>query len=67
MPLDDTIRDRVIFLAGKAAGVDCPNCEFRSRDVELDIVRLTDTSCPECGTTVLTEDQKSQLRQAGKL
>lgn len=67
VPLDDTIRDRVIFLGGKAAGVDCPTCDFRSRDVDLDTVRLTDISCPECGRTILTEGQKSQLRQAGKL
>lgn len=67
MPLDDTIRDRVIFLAGKVTGVDCPNCEFRSRDVELDAITITNTTCPECNTTILTEDQKSQLRQAGKL
>ena len=67
MPLDETIRDRVIFLAGKAAGVDCPNCEYRSRDVELDAVRLTNTTCPECGMTILTEDQNAQLQQAGKL
>ncbi|MFC6764197.1 hypothetical protein [Natrinema soli] len=65
--MDETIRDRVIFLAGKAAGVDCSNCEFRSRDVELDAVRLTNTTCPECGMTILTEDQNAQLRQDGKL
>lgn len=67
MSLDDTIRERVIFLGGKAAGVKCPQCEFRSRDVELDAVRLTATTCPDCGATVLTEDDQAQLRQADKL
>ena len=67
MPFDDAIRDRVILLAGKVAGIDCPNCECKTRDVELDAVNFTTISCPECNTTVLTEDQQSQLRQAGKL
>jgi len=57
----------MIFLGGKAAGVDCPNCDFRSRDIELDPVGITNVTCPECDATILTEDQKAQLRQAGKL
>lgn len=61
------VSDRVIILGGMVAGVDCPNCEFRSRDIELDAQRITSVSCPECDATILTEDQKSQLRQAGKL
>lgn len=67
MPLDESIRDRVIFLAGKVGGVDCPNCEFKGRNVDLDAVTITNITCPECGTTILTEDQKLQLRQADKL
>lgn len=65
--MDDNIRDRVILFAGQVAGVDCPDCDFRSRDVELDTIKLTSTTCPECGATILTEEQKAQLRQAGKL
>lgn len=67
MPLDDNVRDRVILLAGKVAGVDCPNCGFRSCDVEPDAVEFTNTTCPECDATILTEEQKLQLQQAGKL
>lgn len=67
MTLDDTVRARVIWLGGKAAGVDCPDCEYRSRDVELDTHTLEAISCPDCGTTILTESQRGQLRQAGKL
>lgn len=67
MSLDDTIRERVVFLGGKAAGVECPNCQYRGRDVDLDVHTFTNVTCPECGATVLTEDEKAQLRQADKL
>lgn len=67
MALDESVRNRVIFLGGKVAGLDCPNCQFESRNLELNTYTLTNVVCPYCGTTILTKDQKSQLRQAGKL
>lgn len=67
VPLDDEVRERVIFLGGIVAGVDCPECSFRSRDIELDVHSLTSIDCPECSTTILTEEQRAQLRKAGKL
>lgn len=67
MALDDDIRERVILLGGIVAGVDCPKCQFRSREIELKAHSLAGVSCPECGATILTEDQKAQLRKAGKL
>lgn len=67
MALDDGIRERVILLGGIVAGVDCPECQFRSREIELKAHSLAGVSCPECGATILTEDQKAQLRKAGKL
>lgn len=66
-PLDDAIRNRMIFLGGKVAGVDCPACEFSSREFELDAHTLSSVTCPDCGATILSENQKSQLRQTGKL
>lgn len=66
MPLDDSIRDRVLFLGGKAAGVSCPNCQFTTREVDLDAHSLSDVTCPECGTTILSKEQQAQLRQADK-
>lgn len=65
--LDDGIRDNVILVGGKVAGIDCPDCQYSSRDADLDAHSLAAVTCPDCGATVLTEDQKSQLRQAGKL
>lgn len=65
--LDDSIRDRVIQFGGQVVGVDCPGCEFESRDFDLDAHRITDVACPNCGETILTEDEKSELRRAGKL
>lgn len=67
MPLDDSIRDRVVFFGGKVAGVDCPNCQFHSREIELDAHVLRNIVCPDCGATILTEDEMSQLRQGDKL
>lgn len=67
VPLDGNTRERVIFLAGKVAGVDCNDCSFQSRDVSLDAHTMDPVSCPDCGATILTAEQKSQLRQAGKL
>lgn len=67
MSLDADVRDRVILLGGRVAGVDCPNCQFRSRDIELEAHSITNVTCPHCNATILTEDQKSQFRQAGKL
>lgn len=65
--MDDSIRDRVILVGGIVAGVDCPDCEFESREIALDEYSISEVVCPDCGATILTEDQKSQLRQAGKL
>lgn len=65
--MDDSIRDRVVFLGGKAAGVDCPDCKLKTTDIDLNASEITDVPCPECGTTILSEDEKSELRQAGKL
>ena len=66
MPLGDSVRDRLILLGGKVAGVDCPNCPFGSRDLELDPISFTSVSCPECGATILTEEEKGELRRADK-
>lgn len=67
MSLDDTIRERVLFVGGKATGVTCPECSFDSRDVELPAHTFTEVTCPECDATILTEAQKSELRRASKL
>lgn len=67
MPLDDVLRERVVFFGGKVGGVDCPDCEFRSRDVDLSPHDIRDVNCPECGATILTEEQLFQLRESGKL
>lgn len=66
MTLDDSVRDRLILVGGKVAGVDCPNCPFKSRDLELDPLSFIPVSCPECGTTIITEEEKSELRRAHK-
>lgn len=65
--LDEGIRDRVILMGGKVSGVDCPHCELRSRDVDLNDGTVRDVSCPNCSETVLSADEMSQLRQADKL
>lgn len=65
--LDDDIRNGLILLGGKVAGVDCPDCEFKSREMDIAAHTVTNVSCPDCGTTILTEEQKSELRRAGKL
>lgn len=67
MTLDNSIRERVVFLGGKVSDVDCPNCAYTGRESDLDAHRFTNVTCPDCGTTILTEAQKSTLRQAGKL
>lgn len=67
MALDDTIRERVVLLGGKVSGVECPNCEYSGRESDLDAHRFTSVTCPDCGSTILTEAQKSTLRQAEKL
>jgi len=67
MSLDDGIRERVVLVGGRVAGVNCPACQFRSRDIMPDPFASTTLSCPECGTTILTEDQKRQLQRAHKL
>lgn len=64
---DDDFRDRVIVLGGKVAGVDCPECEFDGRDVEIDSHTAAAVHCPNCGTTLLTADQKTRLRRNNKL
>lgn len=66
MAIDPSVRDRVVFLGGKAAGIDCPECDLRSREVDIDGHSLTGVTCPECGATVLTEEQKAQLRRGDK-
>lgn len=67
MPLEDTTRENVLFVGGKAAGVTCPECDFESREVGLEPHTFSAVTCPECGATILTEAQKSALRQAHKL
>lgn len=67
VPLDDSIRENVLFVGGKVTGVNCPECAFESRDVGIDAHKLTDFTCPDCNATILTEEQKSDLRQANKL
>lgn len=67
MTLDSTIRERVVFIGGKVGGVDCPNCQFRGDDVALDAYMTSSVTCPDCGTTILTEEQRAELRQAHKL
>lgn len=67
MPPDDGIRDRVVLTGGVVAGVDCPDCEVGSREIDVDDYTTTDVTCPESDATVLTGDQKSPLRRAGKL
>ncbi|GGL68466.1 hypothetical protein [Halocalculus aciditolerans] len=63
----DGIRERVVFLGGKAVGVDCPHCSFAGRDAPLDPGVFDAVTCPECGGVVLTEAEKAELRRAGKL
>ncbi|WP_336037796.1 hypothetical protein [Halobacterium yunchengense] len=67
MPLDDVLRERVVFFGGKATGVECPDCEFRSRDIDLSPHNVRDVTCPDCGATILTESQMSDLRKSVKL
>lgn len=67
MPLSDSVRDWVVFLGGEVAGINCPDCGLESRDVDIDAHTIADVACPECGAVALTEGQKSELRQAGKL
>lgn len=67
MALDDDIQNSVILIGGIVAGVDCPECEFASRDVNFESHSIDEVTCPDCGATILTEDQRSQLRRTGKL
>lgn len=67
MEFDDGIRDRVILLGGEVAGVDCPDCEFDGDVDGLEAHVLGSVECPVCESTILTADQKSQLRRSGKL
>lgn len=67
MSLDDSIREKVVFVGGKVGGVQCPECGCKRRDVSIEPHTFTDVTCPECGATILSEDQKSELRQAQKL
>lgn len=67
MVLDESIRERAILIGGKLAGVECPNCEFDGRDLDMESHTTEAVSCPNCGTTLLTADEKAQLRQAHKL
>lgn len=67
VPVDDSVRERVVLVAGKVAGVDCPNCQYESRDTDVAAFETSSVTCPECGTTILTTDGRTALRQAGKL
>lgn len=67
MTLDSTIRERVVFIGGKVGGVDCPDCQFHGDDVDLDGYTVSSITCPDCGATILTEEQRSELRHAHKL
>lgn len=67
MSLDAEIRDRVVLSGGKVVGVDCPDCPFESHDVDVTPFASTDVACPDCGATILTEDDKLQLVRANKL
>lgn len=67
VPLTDDVRERVILLGGKVAGLDCPECGFRSKEIEFNAHSLDGIPCPECDAEMLTADQKAQLRRAGKL
>jgi ribosomal protein S27E len=65
--LDSELRDRVRLLGGKVAGVDCPECEYRSTERTFDAHTQEPVDCPDCGRTILTVEEKGQLRRAGKL
>lgn len=65
--LDDATRENVLFVGGKVTGVSCPACEFESRDIDIEAHTLSDVTCPQCEATILTEEQKSDLRRAHKL
>lgn len=67
MALDDSIRERVVLMGGKVAGVDCPHCEFHSREIDVDPASMTAIHCPECHSPILSRNHRSQLRQADKL
>lgn len=67
MSLDYGIRERVILVGGKVVGVDCPHCEFTSRDIDLAPFVATDVDYPECGATIQTEGEKLQLQSVHKL
>lgn len=67
MVLNDEIRDRIILVGGKVGGVDCPACQFNSREINPDPFSDVDLTCPECGTVILTEGEKRQLQSAHKL
>ncbi|WP_167837349.1 hypothetical protein [Halosimplex halophilum] len=55
------------MVGGKVSGLDCPKCQFDGSDLDLDAYSIEAITCPDCGATILTEDQKAQLRQSGKL
>lgn len=67
MTFDSTIYDRVVFVGGKVSGIDCPECDFETRETEIESHSLSPVTCPNCGATILSTDQKSTLRQAHKL
>lgn len=66
MELDDTLRERLILVGGKVAGAECPNCGFYGRDVDFESHTTEGVNCPDCGTPLLTAEEKSQLRRANK-
>lgn len=49
-------------MGGKVAGVDCPNCELKTKEMDFNAYVITEITRPECSTTILSEDEKSKLR-----
>lgn len=67
MLLDESLRDRVVLAGGKVIAIGCPDCEFDGRDLDVTSHTPTAVDCPQCDATLLTANQKSQLRRADKL
>lgn len=67
MTLSERTQDRLMLFGGKVGGIDCPNCQFESRDIELKPHSTAEIKCPECGRTILTEDAIAQLQHDHKL
>jgi len=67
MGLDEELRERIVLLGGVVAGVDCPDCRFESREVDIDPRTDDAVRCPECGTMILDTADKRRLELAHKL